>query len=248
MVEIKLTHVLKQIKRFDSGCITYMIGSKETGECLIVDTLLDINFVMKEAEIKGSQKLVGVIDTHTHADHISGARNLAKMFNLPGVYMHANSGSRFKTIPVQDGQILRLGNVELRFIHTPGHTSDHMCILVDNSKLLTGDTMLIGDVGRIDMGGDPRENSDRLYESLNNKLLKLDDNIEIYPLHIGAAQHLKDNDASSTIGKERNHNPGLKPKSKDEFFRYMTEDWPPKPPDYQNIIRLNRGETSIDII
>jgi glyoxylase-like metal-dependent hydrolase (beta-lactamase superfamily II) len=225
-----------------------MIGSKETGECFIVDPLLDIEFIMNETKTKSSQKIVGVIDTHTHADHISGARNLVKMFNLQGVYMHNNSGSKFKTIPVQDGQTLRLGNVELQFIYTPGHTNDHMCVLADNSKVLTGDTMLIGDVGRIDMGGDPRENSDRLYDSLHKKLLKLDDSVEIFPLHIGEAQHLKDTNTSSTIGKERVNNPALKPKNKDEFFKYMTEDWPPKPPDYQNIIKLNRGETSIENI
>jgi len=244
----KLTFIFKQIKRPDSGCITYMIGSKETGECIIVDPLLDIDFVVDEAKIESSCKIIGVIDTHTHADHISGARNLAKRFKLPGVYMYANSGSKFKTIPVTDGQILRLGKIELRFIHTPGHTNDHMCILVDNSKLLTGDTMLIGDVGRIDLGQDPRENSDRLYESLHNKLLRLYDSVEIFPLHIGASHHLGETNTSSTIGKERTNSPALKPKNKDEFFRYMTEDWPPKPPDYQNIIRLNRGETSIAII
>lgn len=243
-----MTHVLKQFKRLDSGCITYMIGSKETGECIIVDPLLDIDFVVDEAKIESSCKIVGVIDTHTHADHISGARNLVKRFKLPGVYMHANSGSKFKTIPVTDGQILRLGKIELLFIHTLGHTIDHMCLLVDNSKLLTGDTMLIGDVGRIDLGGDPRENSDRLYESLHNKLLRLDDGVEIFPLHVGAAHHLGETNTSSTIGKERTNSPALKPKNKDEFFKYMTEDWPPKPPDYQNIIKLNRGEISIENI
>ncbi len=225
-----------------------MIGSKETRECIIVDPLLDIDFVIDEAKIESSYKIVSVIDTHTHADHISGARNLVKRFNLQGVGMYANSGSKFKTIPMTDGQILRLGDIELRFIHTPGHTTDHMCVLVDNSKLLTGDTILIGDVGRIDLGGDPRKNSDRLYESLHNKLLKLDDNVEIFPLHIGAAHHLGETNTSSTIGKERTKNLALKPKNKEEFFKYMTEDWPPKPPDYQNIIKVNRGETSIEII
>jgi len=243
-----MTMVFKQIMRVDSGCVTYIIGSKETGECAIVDPLLDVDLIVNETMKEGFTEITRVIDTHTHADHISGARNLAKMFNLPGVYMHTNSDSKFKTMPVQDGETLELGDVKLRFICTPGHTYDHMCILLGDSKVLTGDTLLIGDVGRIDLGGDPRENSDRLYDSLHGKLLRLEDNVELFPTHVGAAQHLANTNASSTIGKEKANNPALKPKSKDEFFKYMTEDWPPKPPDYQNIIRLNRGEASVAVI
>jgi hypothetical protein len=86
---------------------------------------------------------------------------------------------------------------------------------------------------------------DMLYESLHNKLLKLDDDLEVFPTHIGAAQHIGSTNKSSTLGMEKTGNPALRLRNKDEFFKYMTEDWPPKPPDYQNIIRLNRGEISI---
>lgn len=240
-----MTTIFKQIKRVDSGCVTYMLGSKETGECVIVDPLLDIDFIVNEAKKEGYDRITRVIDTHTHADHISGARNLVRMFNLSGIYMHANSGSKFRTISVQDGQTLKLGNVELRFIYTPGHTYDHVCILVDNSKVLTGDTLLIGDVGRIDLGGDPRSNSNILYDSLRDKLLKLDDRVEVFPTHVGAAHHLANTNTWSTIGREKVTNSALKLRSKDEFFKYMTEEWPPRPPDYQNIVKLNRGEASI---
>lgn len=229
----------------DSGCVTYLIGCRETHSCVIVDPLLDIDTILMETRNEGFHSITHVIDTHTHADHISGARNITKMFSLPGVYMHANSGSRFKTIPVQDGENLRLGSMDLEFIHTPGHTRDHMSILLDKCKVLTGDTLLIGDVGRIDLGGDLRENSNRLYDSLHDELLKLDDSVEVFPVHVGAVQHLGNARTSSTIGEERRSNPALSFKSKDTFFKYMTEDWPPKPPDYQNIIRLNRGEAAI---
>jgi glyoxylase-like metal-dependent hydrolase (beta-lactamase superfamily II) len=100
----------------------YML-SRETGECVIVDPLLDIDFIVNEAKKEGHDRITRVIDTHTHADHISGARNLVRMFNLSGIYMHANSGRS-----VQHGQTLKLGNVELRFIYTPGNTYDHVCI------------------------------------------------------------------------------------------------------------------------
>jgi hydroxyacylglutathione hydrolase len=238
--------VFRQIKRSDSGCVTYLVGSPDTEECAIVDPLLDIEYVIAEAKKEGFDRITNVIDTHTHADHVSGARNLANRFGLPGVHMHANAGSKFQILPIQDGQTIRLGKTTmLQFIHTPGHTYDHICILVDNSKILTGDTMLIGDVGRIDLGGDPRDKSDKLYDSLHGKLLKLADAIEVYPTHVGTAHHLASTSTSSTIAKERENNGALKLKTKDEFFKYMTKDWPPKPPDYQNIIRLNRGEVTI---
>ena len=223
-----MTSAFKQINRTGSGCATYIIGSQETDQCVIVDPWFD--------------RVTHVIDTHTHADHVSGARNITKTFGLEGVYMHANSGSSFKTIPVQDGDVMRLGSTRLQFIHTPGHTNDHVCLLVDDSKLLTGDTLLIGDVGRIDLGGDQRKNSDMLYESLHNKLLKLDENVEVFPTHIGAAHHIGSPSKSSTLGRDKASNPALGLRNKDEFFRYMTEDWLPKPPDYQNIVRLNRGQ------
>lgn len=240
-----MTSVFKQINRTDSGCVTYMLASTETDQCVIVDPLLDIETVLSETRTVGFDRITHVIDTHTHADHISGARNITKTSGLVGVYMHVNSGSSFKTIPVQDGDVMRLGSTRLQFIHTPGHTNDHVCILVNDSKLLTGDTLLIGDVGVIDLGGDQRKNSDMLYESLHNKLLKLDDNVEVFPTHIGAAHHIGSTSRSSTLGGEKAGNPALRLRNKDEFFKYMTEDWPPKPPDYQNIIRLNRGQISI---
>ncbi|MEW5841278.1 MBL fold metallo-hydrolase [Nitrososphaera sp.] len=240
-----MTLAFRQIKRIDSGCVTYLVGSQETGECAIIDPLLDTEYVVEEAKKAGFAKITHVIDTHTHADHISGARSLARQFGLAGVHMHEKSGSKFKTIPVKDGQAIKLGNHELRFIYTPGHTYDHVCVLVDGSKLLTGDTMFIGDVGRIDLGGDARDKSDRLYDSLR-RLLELADSVEVYPTHVGAAHHLGNAKTSSTIGYERTGNGALKALSdREAFFKYMTEDWPPKPPDYQNIIRLNKGEVSV---
>ncbi|MGI0011422.1 MAG: MBL fold metallo-hydrolase [Nitrosopumilaceae archaeon] len=242
MVEQEL--IFKQIRRQDSGCVTYLIGSSKTRECIIVDPLLDTDYIVQEAKDSGFNKITHVIDTHTHADHVSGSRNLVKQFNLNGVIMHSNSKCNFKTIPVEDGQII-IGDTKLQFLYTPGHTYDHVCILIDDTKVLTGDTMLIWDVGRIDLGGDPRDKAEKLYDSLHGKLMKLDDAVEVYPTHVGAAHHLGNSSTFSTIGKERQENMALKTKNKDDFYKYMTEDWPPKPPDYQNIIRLNRGEVSI---
>jgi hydroxyacylglutathione hydrolase len=237
--------VFKQIRRRDSGCVTYLIGSQKTRDCVIVDPLLDIDFIIEQAKSSGFDKITGVIDTHTHADHLSGARKLVKRFGLKGVMLHEDSKCNFQTIPVQDGQVIHLGDIILQFMHTPGHTYDHICILVDG-KVLTGDTLLIGDVGRIDLLGDPQDKAERLYDSLHEKLMKLEDSVVVYPTHVGATHHLGNSSTSSTIGKERASNPALKTKNKKEFYKYMTEDWPAKPPDYQNIIRLNRGEVAIE--
>lgn len=237
--------VFRQIRRADSGCVTYLIGSTEAGQCAIVDPLLDTDLVVEEAKKAGFSSITHVIDTHTHADHVSGARNLAKQFRLPGVHMSDMASAKFKTIPVRDGQVINLGQVELKFLYTPGHTYDHVCILVGGAKLLTGDALFIGDVGRIDLGGDARDKSDKLFDSLHGRIMALPDAVEVYPTHVGAAHHLGNARTSSTIGDERANNGALKPKDKDAFFKYMTEDWPPKPPDYQNIIRLNRGDVSI---
>jgi len=237
--------VFRQIRRVDSGCVTYLIGSAGTGQCAIVDPLLDTDFIIEEAKKAGFAKITHVIDTHTHADHVSGTRNLAKQFGLQGVHMSDRAAAKFCTVPVTDGQVLKLGEVELKFLYTPGHTYDHMCILVDGTKLLTGDALFIGDVGRIDLGGDARDKSDKLFDSLHGRVMALPDAVEVYPTHVGAAHHLGNARASSTIGDERANNGALKPKDKDAFFKYMTEDWPPKPPDYQNIILLNKGEASI---
>jgi glyoxylase-like metal-dependent hydrolase (beta-lactamase superfamily II) len=239
-----LALVFQQLRRMDSGCVTYLVDSTKTKQCAIVDPLLDTDFVVEEAK-KAGLKITHVIDTHTHADHVSGARNLARQFGLPGVHMSDKAQAKFKTIPVKDDQTIKIGDVELRFLYTPGHTYDHMCILVNNEKLLTGDTLFIGDVGRIDLGGDSRDKSNKLFGSLHGKLMKLADGIEVYPTHVGAMHHLGTAKTSSSIGSERTNNGALKAADKDAFFKYMTEDWPPKPPDYQNIIRLNEGEASI---
>ena len=186
---------------------------------------------------------LGGIDGLLHITDMSWGRvgHPSELFKVNDEVVWGGGGQK-----IEKGQTIRLGKTTmLQFIHTPGHTYDHICILVDNSKILTGDTMLIGDVGRIDLGGDPRDKSDKLYDSLHGKLLKLADAIEVYPTHVGTAHHLATTSTSSTIAKETENNGALKLKTKDEFFKYMTEDWPPKPPDYQNIIRLNRGEVTI---
>jgi glyoxylase-like metal-dependent hydrolase (beta-lactamase superfamily II) len=117
-------------------------------------------------------------------------------------------------VAVDDGDIIRLGNVPIKVIHTPGHTPDSICLLVDNKKLLTGDTLFVGECGRIDMAGG---NSRNMYDSLFNKLLRLNDAVEVYPGHDYGSK------PCSTIGEERRSNYTLQPRSLAEFIEFMMQ-------------------------
>ena len=136
-----------------------------------------------------------------------------------------------------DNDIFKIGNSEIRAMFTPGHTYDHNCYLIDE-MLLSGDCLFIGDVGRIDLGGDYREKSDLLFDSLR-KLEKLDEKIRVYPNHVGAAHAIDSEDTFSTIGNEKKINEALSVKNKDDFYKYMTEGWPPKPDGWEQIIEDN---------
>ena len=130
-----------------------------------------------------------------------------------------------------------MAGLKVQLLHTPGHAPEHVSLLIEDKTLLTGDTLLVKDVGRIDLGrGDP----DQLYDSLFNKLLKLEDHVEVMPGHVGKA-HFVSGDSSSTIGLERRTNPALKAQTREEFIRYMTEGWPPKPADYEQCVKVNSG-------
>jgi hydroxyacylglutathione hydrolase len=155
--------------------------------------------------------------------------------------MHEASTARFDFRKLADGEHLEgwIGSsFGINVIYTPGHAPDHICILLEalEPRLLSGDCLFIGDVGRTDLG---RGDNDLMYDSLFHKLLSLDPRTEVYPAHIGAKHFLATDKISTTIGAERVTNPALQVKSKEEFVKYMTEGWPPKPANYEQIIKSN---------
>ena len=151
-----------------------------------------------------------VINTHSHHDHVGG--NDAVTRRTGAKVVAYTSSPVHKDVPVNDGDTIKVGNVAVKVIHTPGHCPDHICLLFD-SKLLTGDTLFVGECGRTDLaGGDSRE----MYDSLN-KLLELHDNIEVYPGHDYGSKK------SSTIGYERENNYTLKKRTREEFIQFMKE-------------------------
>jgi glyoxylase-like metal-dependent hydrolase (beta-lactamase superfamily II)/rhodanese-related sulfurtransferase len=239
-------------KQFYLGCLahaSYLIGSE--GEAAVVDPQRDVDQYIDEAEAQGF-KIKHVIETHLHADFVSGHRELGARTGADIIF-GARSGAEFPHRAVNDGEEIKLGRVTLRFLDTPGHTPESISILViDNDvspqpqKVLTGDALFIGDVGRPDLAGGRGYTAEQmaasLYDSLHGKLMKLDDGVEVYPAH-GAGSMCGRNiskETSSTIGEQRRFNYALKPMSKDEFVRMMTADLPEAPAYFPRDAEINR--------
>jgi len=181
-------------------------------------------------------RVAAVVDTHIHADHLSGAREIQQLTSC-SLIMHESSPAKFSFTPIKEGEH-ELAGLTVRVIHTPGHAPEHMCLLIENRVLLSGDCLLVRDVGRIDLGrGDPY----RLYDSIFSKLLALNDDVEVLPGHVGV-KHFVSGDTSSTIGIERRANPALQTRSKEEFMKYMQEGWPRKPDQHELFVKVNSGE------
>jgi glyoxylase-like metal-dependent hydrolase (beta-lactamase superfamily II) len=187
-----------------------------------------------------------ILETHVQADHLSSARELAQLTGVP-VYYGRGAETQYDYAPLDDGQIIDVGNRRVKVIHTPGHTPEHVCLLVDDWFLLTGDTLFVGDVGRVDLAlaevpaGAVQERARQLYGSLQ-RLLALPDWIEVYPGHYAGSVCGRGMDGKpvSTIGRERRFNPALQLPA-EEFIRYQTEELPPLPADFQQIKRHNLG-------
>ena len=204
-------------KQFYLGCLaqaSYMIGSK--GEAAVVDPRRDVETYLEEARREGL-RIRYVIETHLHADFVSGHRELAARTGAR-IYFGAKAQAKFDCVPVREGDEVILGDVTLRFLETPGHTPESLSVLViDRAKsetpeaVLTGDTLFIGDVGRPDLMGSKmsaQELAGMLYDSLHAKLLKLPDSVAVYPAH-GAGSLCGRNissETSSTIGHQRRFN------------------------------------------
>lgn len=248
-------------KQFYLGCLahaSYLIGSR--GEAAVVDPQRDVDQYLDEARANNLQ-IKYVIETHLHADFVSGHRELADRAGAEIVFGEKAAAS-FPHRAVKDGDEIRLGDVVLRVMETPGHTPESVSILVidtaessEPQKVLTGDTLFIGDVGRPDLAGakgyTPQMMAEMMYESLHEKLLKLSDDVEVYPAH-GAGSMCGRNiskETSSTIGEQRKFNYALKPMSKEEFVRLMTTDMPPAPAYFSADAEINRaGAPALDAI
>jgi glyoxylase-like metal-dependent hydrolase (beta-lactamase superfamily II) len=232
---------------YDTGCAAYLFGCASKAKCAVVDAQeRDIDAYIEFAAQKG-MAITHVIDTHVHADHVSGGRLLAD--RVGAVYaLHESAEVSFPFEKLHDGQVIELGNTTVKVLHTPGHSEESISLLVTDLRrgpepwfVLTGDTLFTGSVGRPDLHARAREFAGKLHASLHNKLMTLPDDIEVYPGHFsgsvcGVGMSGK---PSSTIGFEKRWN-ALLSKGRDEFIDAMSEV-PPRPADMERILRLNRG-------
>lgn len=240
-------------KQFYLGCLahaSYLIGSE--GEAAVVDPQRDVDEYIAEAAAQNLQ-IKYVIETHLHADFVSGHQELAARTGAQIIFGE-RAGASFEHRAVRDGEELRMGKVVLRFIETPGHTPEGICVLLTDTevsdqpqKVLTGDTLFIGDVGRPDLAGGkgftPQMMAEMMYDSLHGKLLKLPDEVEVYPAH-GAGSMCGRNmskETSSTIGEQRKFNYALKPMTKEEFVKLLTADLPDQPVYFKKDAEINRA-------
>ena len=248
-------------KQFYLGCLahaSYLVGSD--GEAAVVDPQRDVEQYLAEAEAHGLE-IKYVVETHLHADFVSGHCELAARTGAEIVFGRA-ARATFPHRAVSEGEEIRVGRVVLRFIETPGHTPEGVSVLVidtevsaEPQKVLTGDTLFIGDVGRPDLAGSKGFTSEQmaamLYDSLHDKLLKLDDAVEVFPAH-GAGSMCGRNiskETSSTIGQQRRFNYALAPMGRDEFVRMMTAELPPAPAYFSRDAEINRtGAPALDAL
>ena len=239
-------------KQFYLGCLahaSYLLGSE--GEAAVVDPQRDVAQYITEAEAQGL-KINWIIETHLHADFISGHRELAARTGAQIVFGQ-RAGATFPHLAVKDGDALMVGRVRLRMLETPGHTPESISLVVTDLRrgtdpwfVLTGDTLFVGAVGRPDLPGRARENAGELYDSIHQKLLTLPGDLEVFPAHFagsacGAGMSGK---PSSTIAFEKRWNPLLS-LSRDAFIDALA-DVPPKPAAMEEILRINRGEAGAE--
>ena len=227
--------LLRQIPRPDAGCLTYFLGDRDAREGIIIDPGRDIA-PYRALLVEGNWRLAAIVETHTHADHLAGHSALHAATDAP-IYLGRRSEARYPHRTLAEGDSVRFGAEEVVVLETPGHTPDHVTLRA-RDQVFTGDTLLLGSCGRTDLEGG---SSERLYESLYEKLLPLPGETEVYPAHYGAKHELTERYVS-TIGFERFRNEALTQESLEAFVRYMTEGWPPKPDDFDRIVRTNLEE------
>jgi hydroxyacylglutathione hydrolase len=231
--------LFRQFLDEDLGCASYLIGDEQAGEALIVDPAYAIDQYLTECERLGV-RIVRVLETHTHADHVSGHGRLALEHGVP-VSVHRDAEAGFSHDPLEDDDEITVGGVSVRCLHTPGHRPEHCCFLTEGA-VLTGDSLFIGSVARPDLAVEAREGAEGLFGSLQ-RLLELPDDLSVYPGHVagslcGAGMSSA---PSSTIGAERRGNALLAVATVQEFVDETAGAAAPRPPNMERIVELNRG-------
>jgi hydroxyacylglutathione hydrolase len=242
--------LFRQIIHEDLGCASYLVGDTASGVAAVIDPQWDVDPYLRLARLHGV-RIEHVLETHNHADHVSGHGRLARATGAT-IHVHELAEAEYPHEPFADGWTLSLGDGAcIEAIHTPGHRPEHTSFLLRDAArgsepwaVLSGDCLFVGDVARPDLAIEPHEGAAEIFRSLHDRLLPLPDEAEVWPGHLGgslcgsAGIDLK---TSSTIGFERRHNRALGFESEAEFVEDAVATIGSKPPHVAHIVSLNRG-------
>ncbi len=237
----------RQLRLPDMGCASYIVGDE--GVCAVIDPRWDTVAQYMGLARQNNLNITHIIETHTHADHVSGATRLAARTGAT-VFIYRAALITYPHQDLDDGDVITLGRVRLTVMHTPGHSMDSISLIVHDDasdepdRLLSGDTLFVGEVGRPDLHGDGAVAlAEALYASLQTRVLALDDRTVVFPGHLAGSLCGKNiaPDPSTTIGREKERNPSLAPRDQNSFVRMMVTDLPPRPPNVARIVELNRS-------
>jgi len=241
--------LFRQIVHEDLGCASYLVGDPGSGVAAVIDPQWDIDPYLNLARLHGV-RIEHVLETHNHADHVSGHGRLAR---ASGATIHVNglAEAEYDHDPIADGWTLDMGGVSIEAVPTPGHRPEHTSFLLrdagrggDPVAVLSGDCLFVGDVARPDLAVEPREGAAGIFRSLHERLLSLPDEVEVWPGHLGGSlcgSSGIDLKTSSTIGFERRHNRALALTDEAEFVEDAVASIGERPPNVEHIVSLNRG-------
>ena len=228
--------LFRQFVNDDLGCASYLVGDAEAGVAVVVDPAFEI-----EQYLSGEVRIERVLETHTHADHVSGHGRFALEHDVP-VSIHALAEAEYPHEPLADGDEIAVGSVTIRVLHTPGHRPEHCAFVVDDAIALTGDSMFVGDAARPDLAVAAREGAEDLFHSLR-RITELGDGVEIYPGHVAGSLcgGNMSSARSSTVAAERAGNDALQFRDVQEFVLVSASVSTPRPPTTERVVELNRG-------
>jgi glyoxylase-like metal-dependent hydrolase (beta-lactamase superfamily II)/rhodanese-related sulfurtransferase len=241
--------LFRQIVHEDLGCASYFVADVKEGAAAVIDPQWDIDPYLRLSRLHGVQ-ITDVLETHNHADHVSGHGRLAR---ATGATIHINrlAEAGYPHEAFDDGWKLEVGSVQIEAAHTPGHRPEHTCFLVRDlnrspevAAVLTGDSLFIGDTARPDLAVEPREGAGDLYRSIHERLLTLPDEVEVWPGHLGGSLCGSagiDHKASSTIGFERHHNRALRFDDESAYVEDAVCTIAARPPNVERVVALNQG-------
>ena len=249
--------IFRQLTHDDLGCASYLVGDERAGVAAVVDPELHIEGYLTLARYLGVS-IEHILETHNHADHVSGHGRLAAATGAT-IHIHAAAEPEYEHEPFEDGWELELGRLRVRALHTPGHRPEHTAFaLIDTARdaerpwaVLTGDTLFVGDIARPDLAVEKEEGAAQIFRSLHGVLLPLPAETEVWPGHLGGSLcggPGMDMKVSSTIGYERDHNPRLAIADEGEFVAQAIAGLGPQPPNFERIVAINRGPLLREVV